>query len=93
MCPEMCKFCNEIALAGVSDNFPELILASVLKFVFLFWTEAFELYQQMRHLPFNNSSSVIFLRMCCALFFFFFLFRQTKTIRMKFAIWEILASV
>ena len=36
MCPELCKFCNEIALAGVSDGFPKLALASVLKFVFLF---------------------------------------------------------
>ena len=36
VCPEMCKFCNEIALAGVSDSFPKLILASVLKIVFLF---------------------------------------------------------
>ena len=71
MCPEMCKFCNEIALAGVSGSFPRLILASVLKFVFWFWTEIFELYRQMRHLPFNKCSSVIFLLLCCALFFYF----------------------
>ena len=41
MCPEMCKFCDEIALAGVSGSFPKLTLTSVLNFVFLLWTEFF----------------------------------------------------
>ena len=36
MCPEMCKFCNKIALVGVLGSFPKLILASVLSFVFQF---------------------------------------------------------
>ena len=30
MCPEMCNWTNEIALAGVSGSFPKLILALVL---------------------------------------------------------------
>ena len=35
MCPEMCKFCNEIALTEDSGSFPKLILASKLKFVLI----------------------------------------------------------
>ena len=36
MRPEMCEFCNEIALTGVSGSFRKLILASKLKFVLIF---------------------------------------------------------
>ena len=96
MCPEMCKlkFCNEIDLAGVSGSFPKLILASVLKFILILnLTEIFELYRQMRHLPFNKCSSVIFLLMCCALYYYFGRRKQSIRMHMKSAICEILASV
>ena len=67
MGPEMCKFCNEIVLDGVSGSFPKLILAWVLKFCFDF---------KLKFVSFTDSWDTCHLINVSLSFFLLFLFLE-----------------